>query len=346
MSRGMHGRLRRALWLVPLAAVHLALLFPGFFAPYDFAEQNRDFPFVAPTRLHCVDAAGAFHLRPFVYALKTDDVSSVVQEDTSRIFPLRFFITGSRYSVLGHWHARLHLFGVERPGRLWLFGTDDFGRDVFSRMLFGGRISVCAGILGAAIALFAGASLGVLAGFYGRGTDAALMRLVELFLALPWLYLLLAVRAILPLRIRTIDAFLLLVAVTGLIGWARPARLVRGMVLSARERGFVLAARSMCASDWHILRRHILPQTYATLLTIAVLLVPQFILAEVTLSFLGLGVSEPIPSWGNLLAQLQSYRVLTSYWWMYLPAATLVMLFLLYHRASSALEKRATQVSV
>jgi peptide/nickel transport system permease protein len=346
MNRSARRRIHRALWLVPLVTLHLVLLFPGFFAPYDFAEQNRDFPFRPPARLRFVDANGAFHLRPFVYALKVDDVSSVVQEDTSRVFPLRFFINGSRYSVLGPWNARLHLFGVESPGRLWLFGTDDFGRDLFSRILFGGRISVFAGILGAAIALLAGASLGVIAGFYGRGADAAFMRLVELFLALPWLYLLLAVRAVLPLRVRTVDAFLLLVAVTGLIGWARPARLVRGIVLSARERGFVLAARSMCASDWYILRRHILPQTYATLLTTAVLLVPQFILAEVTLSFLGLGVSEPIPSWGNLLAQLQSYRVLTSYWWMYLPAATLVMLFLLYHCASSALEKRATRVSL
>lgn len=345
MNRGMHRRLRRALWFIPLAGLHVVLFFPGFFAPYDFGEQNREFPFVAPTRLHFVDAAGAFHLRPFVYALKANDDLSAVEEDTTRSFPLRFFVAGSRYSILG-WSARLHLFGVESPGRLWLFGTDEFGRDLFSRMLFGGRISVFAGILGAAVALLAGASLGVLAGFYGRGTDAVLMRLVELFLALPWLYLLLAVRAVLPLRIRTIDAFLLLVAVTGLIGWARPARLVRGIVLSARERGFVLAARSMCASDWYILRRHILPQTYATLLTIAVLLVPQFILAEVTLSFLGLGVGEPIPSWGNLLAQLQSYRVLTSYWWMYLPAATLVVLFLLYHLASSALEKRANQVSL
>ena len=342
----MKRRFALALWLVPLLALHCVLLFPGFFGPCDYAAQNRDFPFAAPTRIHFADAAGKLYVRPFVYVLEFNERTQAYEESTERRFPIRFFLKGPRYTVLSAWTADHHLLGVDAPGHLWLFGTDDFGRDLFSRMLFGGRISVFAGILGAGIALFTGACLGVLAGFYGHSTDNALMRLVELFLALPWLYLLLAVRAVLPLRIKTIDAFLLLVAVTGLIGWARPARLIRGIVLSARERGFVLAARSMCASDWHILRRHILPQTYSTLLTIAVLLVPQFILAEVTLSFLGLGVSEPIPSWGNLIAQLQSYRVLTSYWWMYLPAAVLVALFLVYHLAASALSKSAAKVSL
>jgi peptide/nickel transport system permease protein len=199
--------------------------------------------------------------------------------------------------------------------------------------------------MGAAIALFAGGVLGVVSGYYGKWADALLMRLVELFLALPWLYLLFAVRAILPLRIKTTDTFLLLIGVIGLAGWARPARLVRGIVLSAKERNFVLASRAMGASNWHILRWHVLPQTYRTMLTMAALLVPQFILAEVTLSFLGLGVGEPIPSWGNLLAELQKYNVLTSYWWMYLPAVALVVLFLAYHWASEVLRDKLGQAS-
>jgi peptide/nickel transport system permease protein len=132
----------------------------------------------------------------------------------------------------------------------------------------------------------------------------------------------------------------------GLVGWARPARIVRGLVLSLRERTFVLAARAMGASDLHILRRHVVPQTVNTMLTMAALLVPQFILAEVTLSFLGLGVGEPIPSWGNLLAELQKYSVLTSYWWMYLPAIALVALFLAYHSASAALQERTAMVNL
>jgi len=255
-----------------------------------------------------------------------------------------FLVTGSQYSVIGGWTSRLHLFGTE-GGRIFLLGTDDFGRDEFSRTLYGGRISLLAGLLGAAVALLAGGSAGVLSGYYGKWVDAWVMRLVELFLALPWLYLLFAVRAALPLRIKTTDAFLLLIGVVGLVGWARPARLVRGLVLSTKERHFVLAARAMGASDWHILWKHVIPQTYGILLTMAALLVPQFILAEVTLSFLGLGVAEPVPSWGSLLSELQKYSVLSSYWWMYVPAAVLVILFLAYHWASSVLQEKFASVS-
>jgi peptide/nickel transport system permease protein len=260
------------------------------------------------------------------------------------VFKIHLFTRGAPYSVLGIWTMRLHLFGVDQPAQIFLFGTDAFGRDELSRMLFGGQISLFAGFLGAAAAIFTGAALGLLSGFYGRWIDAAVMRGAELFLALPWLYLLFAVRAILPLRIKTTDTLLLLVAVVGFVGWARPARLVRGVVLSAKERNFALAAKAMGASDFHLLRRHILPETYGVLLTTAALLVPQFILAEVTLSFLGLGVGEPMPSWGNLLAELQSYSVLTSYWWMYLPAIALIILFLAYQWASSVLQEKVGEV--
>ena len=340
---------RRTLLLssVFLTVLHLFLLFPGFFAPYDYAEQHRDLPFAPPTRLHFVDSQGRFHLRPFLYAWRDDSGMNGIpyEEDRALAYPVRFLCPGSTYSILGGWKGSVHLFGVSAPGHIFLFGTDDFGRDELSRMLFGGRISLLAGVLGAAIALLLGAVLGILAGFYGKWTDAILMRCLELFLALPWLYLLFAVRAVLPLHIRTTDAFLLLVGVMGMVGWARPARLVRGIVLSAKERTFVLAACAMGASDIHILRRHIVPQTYPTLLTMAALMIPQFLLAEVTLSFLGLGVGEPIPSWGNLLAELQKYSVLTSYWWMYLPAVGLVLLFLAYHLLSALLQKRTSMVS-
>src|SRR5258707_13534918 len=128
------------------------------------------------------------------------------------------------------------------------------------------------------------------------------MRFAEIFITIPWFYLLIAVRAFLPLQISPVAAFLLVVAVIGMVGWGRPARLVRGVVLSARERNYVLAARGFGASDFYLIRRHIAPQTFGLLLTQAALLVPQYILAEVTLSFLGLGVSEPEPSWGTMLS--------------------------------------------
>jgi peptide/nickel transport system permease protein len=157
---------------------------------------------------------------------------------------------------------------------------------------------------------------GTAAGFYGGWLDRVLMRSGELFLALPWLYLLLAVRAFLPLHITTVQAFFLLIVVIGAIGWVRPARLVRGVVLSGKERGFVLAARGFGASDAYLVRRHILPLTLNVVLTQATVLIPQYILAEVTLSFLGLGVGEPVPSWGNMLAEARQYYTLVSHPWM------------------------------
>jgi peptide/nickel transport system permease protein len=167
------------------------------------------------------------------------------------------------------------------------------------------------------------------------------MRVAELFMALPWLYLLFALRAFLPLSVSPVQAFFLIILVIGAVGWARPARLVRGVVLSARERDFVRAARGFGATDSYLLRRHILPETSSVILTQAAILVPQFVLAEMTLSFLGLGVPEPVPSWGSLLASLQQYSVLVSYWWMYLPALAIVPFFLGYLGLASALQQDA-----
>jgi peptide/nickel transport system permease protein len=338
---------RHKLWgaVVLLASFHALVLFAGFFAPYDFATQNRDFAFAPPTRLHFVDTQGKFHMFAFVYGLKTDRADSGTYEvDTMQIYPLHFLVHGSPYKIAGVFSSRLHLFGVEGPGRVFLMGTDAYGRDQFSRFLYGGQISLLAGLLAAALSVAFGTLVGALAGFYGGWLDEILMRGGELFLALPWLYLLFAVRAVLPLHITGWQVFLLLVTVMGLIGWARPARLIRGVVLSAKERNFVLAARGFGASDAYLVYRHVLPQTSGVVLTQMTLLIPQYVLAEVTLSFLGLGVSEPMPSWGTLLSSLQQYYVLSSYWWMFLPALLLIPVFLLYYTAADALQERLRSV--
>ena len=144
-------------------------------------------------------------------------------------------------------------------GAPFLLGTDGYGRDVFSRLLYGGQVSLATGLGAAFVSLFIGLGIGTVAGFYGGWADRILMRGGELFMALPWLYLLLAARAFLPLHIGAVEAFALLVLIIGGVGWVRPARLIRGVVLSARERGYVLAARGFGASDWYLVRRHILP---------------------------------------------------------------------------------------
>lgn len=328
-----------AAWFAFLSVLHVVVLCAGFFAPYDPTEQERATPYLPPMRLHLADAHGSFHLRPFVYSLKLREGSfDQYEEDIARPIPLAFFVSGARYLFLGIIPSRLHLFGAKR-GRVYLLGSDEYGRDQLSRFLYGGRVSLFAGLLGAGITLALGLLVGALAGYYGGWRDEILMRLAELFLALPWLYLLFALRAFLPLTVSPLQAFFLIIAVVGAVGWARPARLVRGIVLSAKERDFVRAARGCGAGTGYLLRRHILPETFSVLLTQAAVLVPQFVLAEMTLSFLGLGVPEPVPSWGNLLSSLQQYSVLVSYWWMYLPALIMVPFFLGYLGLASKLQE-------
>jgi len=336
----MSTRARLLIAVIVLVALHLGVACAGFLAPYDPAAQDRQHPYAPPMRLHFVDATGRAHLRPFFYALAPRAGSfDEYEENRANAVPLKLFVRGAPYRVLGVLPLRTHLFGSDAP--VYLLGSDGYGRDLFSRVLFGGQTSLLAGLIGAGLTLSIGLCIGGAAGFWGGWKDEALMRVAELFLALPWIYLLFAMRAFLPLAVPPLKAFLLVVVVIGAVGWARPARMVRGIVLSAKERDFVRAARGFGASGSYLLRRHILPETSGVLLTQAAILVPQFVLAEMTLSFLGLGVPEPVPSWGNMLASLQHYNVLVSYWWMYLPALAMVPFFLGYLVLASLLQQRS-----
>ena len=334
---GMGTRLKAAALAASLLVLHLAILCAGFISPYDPAIQNRDFPYAPPTRLHFNDAAG-FHLRPFVYAWTQS--GERYQEDHAVAYPVRFLVRGDPYSFLGLFETNLHLFGVDDPQKIFVLGTDAFGRDVFSRVLWGGQISVAAGVVATAVTLLVGTLIGVIAGYFGGWADEALMGTSELFLALPWLYFLLGVRAFLPLHVSPARTFLLLTCVIGLISWARPARIVRGVVLSARTRNYVAAARGFGGSHLYILRRHILPEAFGVLLTQAALLIPRSIAAEAALSFFGLGVSEPAPSWGNMLGELRQYSVLISYGWLLAPAAALFVTSVMYSLLADALHSR------
>jgi peptide/nickel transport system permease protein len=328
-------------WVAVLGILHLPIVLAGFVAPYDVAEQNRDFPFAPPTRIHFADAQGTFHSRPTVCALEDHGLGDY-WENRNQCVPVHFFVTGTPYVLFGFIKSNLHMFGIGPTGKIFLMGTDTYGRDVFSRFLYGGQISLFAGILATLLSLAFGTLLGTIAGYYGGWLDAAIMRAAELFLALPWLYLLFAVRAFLPLSLNAAEAFCMLVAVIGLVGWARPARLIRGVMLSSRERHYVLAARLFGGSNAYLMRRHLLPDAYGIILTQAILLIPQYVLAEVTLSFLGLGVGEPTPSWGNMLATLQQYSVLVSNWWLLIPGFALLPVFCGYVLLAGELQPRRT----
>jgi len=309
-----------------MAALHCAILAAAFIAPYDAGAQDRDLPYAPPTRVHFRDSSG-WHA-PFVYRWIPD--RDGYRLDTTTRYPIHFLARGESHSVLGIFRSNLRLFQVDEPARLLFLGTDSFGRDEFSRLLYGGQISLATGLLATLITVATATLIGTIAGYFGNWIDESLMAVGELFLCLPWFYFLIGARAFLPLHLSVAGTFLLLIVVIGIIGWARPARLIRGIVLSARNRNYVLAARGFGASSFYLLRRHILPETSAILLTQAALLIPQYVAAEATLSFLGLGVSEPVPSWGNMLSPLQQYTVLVSYSWLLAPAVALVITSVMY----------------
>lgn len=333
----MSRRIGPALAAGFLALLYAAALGAGFLAPYGYEQQDRELSYAPPVRPRWIDAGGRLHLRPFVYRWVEEPGSpGLYREDRSRAFPLRFLVPAPP-GVTG---ARVRLLGVDAPARLFLLGTDALGRDQLSRSLYGARVSLVSGLLAASLAVSLGLLAGGAAGLQGGWLDQVLMRVSELFLALPWLYLLLAVRALLPLDLAPAGGFFVVIAVLGAVGWARPARLVRGTVLSVRARDYVLAAQGFGASRLYLLRRHVLPQALGVALTQLALLVPQYVLAEVTLSFLGLGVAEPVPSWGSMLTDLEHYEVLVSYWWLFWPVILLTGVVLSYHTLAELLWER------
>ncbi|MEM8929733.1 MAG: ABC transporter permease [Acidobacteriota bacterium] len=316
--------------------LHVVVLAAGVLAPHDPTTQNRRLSFAPPTTLHWIDADGGFHWRPFVYRLEPDPQRpGGWREDPSQRFPLRLRVP-SEPRQLGPWTAHHRWLGVDPPAAFHPLGTDRFGRDVASRLLHGARRSLFAGFAAAWLAILVGSTLGVVAGFYGGRVDRVLMRGTELALALPWLYLLLGVRAALPLDVDPSRALVLLVLLVGLLAWAIPARMVRGETLAIRERESVLAARGFGAGDLHLIRHHVVPAIAPTVLTQWALLTPQCVLAEATLSFFGLGAAEPHPSLGTLLSADQALLALDTPVGLFAPAVTLALVVLSYHLLANA----------
>jgi peptide/nickel transport system permease protein len=303
----------------------LALLAP-FVAPYPQDELDRGRFYHPPQAPRWRDADGRLHLRPFVYATVPGPGVFEYREDRSCRVPMRFLVRGARYRLLGFVPTERHLFGVAPPGRVNLLGTDPAGRDELSRLLFGAQVSLTVGLVGILISFTIGLLLGGISGFLGGWVDGLIMRSCEVLLSIPGLYLIIALRSAFPASLPSQQVYLAIVAILALIGWAGLARVIRGMVLAIRRSDFVAAAEALGMSRLRIIVRHVLPNTLSFVIVAATLSVPGYILGEVFLSFLGVGVQEPAASWGNMLQQARSVTVLTDFpWLLYAPGVAIFL---------------------
>ncbi len=318
----------------------LCAVLADFLSPYSPAAEHREAPSAPPSRIRFRDAAGQWSPRPFVYRIRSVDLlSRQYAEDVDRPYPLRFFVTGEPYRLLGMVSCRRHLFGVDEPARIFLFGADALGRDLFSRLCAGARLSLWTAAAALLISLPLALFIGGIAGYAGGVADFLSQRFIELLLALPTLYLLIALRSTLPQQLPPGRVFFAMVGLMAVFGWAHLARIIRGTVLSLRQQPFVMAARALGASDRRILVRHIFPHLAGTLFPQAAIIAPGFILAEITLSYLGLGVSDPLPSLGKMLAMEGGLTQLTRYWWTLAPCVVIFFLSLTFYLLSEGLRE-------
>jgi peptide/nickel transport system permease protein len=300
----------------------LAALFADFlsFSPADLQDLSHNY--APPNRIHFVDAEGAFHWRPFVYRQELIDLlQGTYREQREEEFRLQFFCPGYRYRILGFIPAATHLIGTEAPGVFHPWGTDDLGRDVLARTLAGARSSMLVLCLGIVVYGLLGVTIGALSGLAGGWIDAVLMRFSEFVLALPALYLVLAVRTQLPAQMPFWQTALLTAATIASVTWPPMARGIRGLILQIHSAGYVEAARALGASPWRVFRRHMLPGLAPFALAQMAVAAPVFILGEVILSFLNVGFHDSAASWGAMLRNLRDPRVLTDFWWNLSPLA-------------------------
>lgn len=319
-------------------------LFAEFIAPYPPGQRDTAYVAGPPQGFHMIDADGNFHLRPFVYAMKgvrdATTLRKTYEADTAKMYPLSFFVRGEPYRLLGLIPMDIHLFGVE-GGRVHLFGTDFTGLDIFSRSIHAARASLGVAFVGVLISFILGAAIGGAAGYFGGQLDNFVMRLIEFIRSIPTLPLWLALAALMPRDWGPLATYACITAILSLLGWTWLARTVRSKLLATRQEDFVLAARLSGCSDTRIIWRHLLPSFMSYLIVDTSVAFPEILLAETSLSFLGLGLREPVESWGVLLFAAQSVRSIDQAPWLMIPGIFVIVAVLAFNFVGDGLRDAA-----
>jgi peptide/nickel transport system permease protein len=281
------------------------------------------------------DADGRFHLQPFVYgAVTTTDPATfrrTYRADTAKPCPIRLLVRGDSYKLWGVLPSTLHFFGVPEGGVIALFGTDQLGRDLFSQVLYGSRISMTIGLVGVFLSLIIGLFVGSVSGLFGGLVDDIIQRFIEIILSIPTIPLWLALAAAVPTSWPQERVFFFLVIILSFVSWTTLARVVRGKFISLRQEDFVMAAGTFGATNAWTIRRHLRPNFMGYILVNVTLTIPAMILGETALSFLGLGLRPPAISWGVLLQKAQSFSAVAFYPWLLIPGIFVVLAVLAFN---------------
>jgi peptide/nickel transport system permease protein len=310
---------------------YLIALFANSLAPYAVDQRFIEYLYVPPQRLH-LDRQTGLHIYGLQKKVNSETLLTTFTLDPTRKIPLRFFVRGEPYAILGFFTSNVHLFGVTQRGMgVFLLGTDRQGRDMLSRTLIGSQMSLTIGLIGVFLSLILGSVLGVVSGYYGGRVDELVQRLIEVIRSFPAIPLWMALTAALPQHWPPERVYFAITVILSVIGWTWLARQLRGKVLALREEEFVTAARVMGASDGRIIFKHLLPQVFGHIVVIATLAMPGMILAETALSFLNLGLRPPLTSWGVLLQEAQNLESLRNSPWLLIPAAFISVLVLAFN---------------